>query len=72
MKFAVSHDGPRDEFGLVRDVNGDVLTIDDNVTVPPGTEGTVDSVDDAGTIHVDWDNGSRIGLLPKRDVFEVP
>lgn len=43
---------------------------DDNQTVPPGTEGTVRSVDCFGTLHVDWDNGSTIGLL-RADKYEV-
>lgn len=71
VRFHVSHDGVRDELGLIRDTNGDVLTIDDNMTVPPGTEGTVRSVDDGGTLHVGWDNGARLGLLPGYDEFEV-
>lgn len=29
----------------------------------PGTEGTVRSIDDLGTIHVQWDNGSRLGVV---------
>lgn len=29
----------------------------------PGVEGTVDSVDDIGTVHVRWDNGSMLGLV---------
>jgi len=47
--------------------------IDDNATVPPGTEGTVVKpfpVDDGGTISVLWDNGARLGLC-LRDEFEV-
>lgn len=44
--------------------------IDDNTTVPPGIEGTVASIDDGGTVHVDWDNGSRIGLVPPGDRFQ--
>lgn len=30
----------------------------------PGTEGTVLFVDDTGTVHIAWDNGSRLGLCP--------
>jgi hypothetical protein len=71
VRFHVSRDGVRDEVGLIRDANGDVLTIDDNVTVPPGTEGTVRSIDDGGTLHVGWDNGARLGLLPGYDEFEI-
>lgn len=41
--------------------------IDDNQTVPSGTEGTVRNVDDAGTVHVKWDNGRSIGVLVAQD-----
>lgn len=37
----------------------------------PGTEGTVSFVDSLGTVHVDWDDGSRLGLIPGVDRFEV-
>ncbi len=37
--------------------------------VPPGTKGTVVSVDDIGTIHCDFDNGRRLGLVPGEDSF---
>lgn len=33
----------------------------------PGCRGTVRIVDDAGTIHVDWDCGSRLGLVYGED-----
>lgn len=29
----------------------------------PGTLGTADFVDDMGTLHVRWDDGSRLGLI---------
>lgn len=34
-----------------------------------GEEGTVVFVDDVGTIHVRWDNGRTIGLIPTVDGF---
>lgn len=33
----------------------------------PGTKGTVNHVDDIGTIHIDWDNGSSLGVVPEVD-----
>ena len=36
----------------------------DDVQAPPiGTQGTVQLVDDTGTIMVDWDNGSTLGVV---------
>lgn len=31
----------------------------------PGTLGTVRLIDDAGTIHVDWDNGGTLGMVTR-------
>lgn len=31
----------------------------------PGTFGTVDHVDDLGTVHVKWDNGSTLGMVTR-------
>ena len=31
----------------------------------PGAQGTIDFVDDAGTIHVVWDDGGRLGLITR-------
>ena len=45
-------------------------THDDNSRVPSGSLGTVDSVDDAGTIHVNWDNGLTLGLIPGFDIYQ--
>lgn len=37
----------------------------------PGKTGTVAFVDDKGTVHVDWDNGGRLGLIPSVDRWEI-
>jgi len=44
-----------------------IYTSDQYTTLVAGDEGTVSFVDDAGTVFVDWDNGSSLGLLPKID-----
>ena len=39
--------------------------------VPEGTEGTVDMVDDIGQIHMKWDNGRTLALVPGEDSVSV-
>lgn len=39
--------------------------------VPPGTEGSVACVDDACQIHMIWDNGRTLALIPGEDSFSV-
>lgn len=39
--------------------------------IAPGTKGTVAHVDDIGTIHMKWDNGRTLGLIPGEDSFRV-
>lgn len=43
--------------------------MDDVSAPPPGTKGTVMHVDALGQIHVNWDNGSQLALIPGEDVF---
>ena len=44
---------------------------DSYAPVPPGTEGTVDFVDDAGQLQMQWDNGRTLALIPGEDRFSV-
>lgn len=43
--------------------------MDDDQAPKPGTKGVVDYVDDAGTIHMKWETGSSLGLIPDIDKF---
>jgi hypothetical protein len=38
-------------------------TADEYTNLSHGDEGTVTVVDDLGTVHVRWDNGSQLGLV---------
>jgi hypothetical protein len=44
---------------------------DDPRPIPPGTKGTVRIVDDIGTVHCYFDNGRRLGIVPRGDVFHI-
>ena len=37
--------------------------------VPDGTRGTVQAVDDIGTVHCSFDNGRSLGIVPGEDSF---
>ena len=39
--------------------------------IQPGERGTVRIVDSMGTIHVVWDNGRMLGVIPGVDSFRV-
>lgn len=47
------------------------IFMDDSQAIPPGTQGTVTHVDDVGTIHMKWDNGSSLGLIYGADSFKT-
>lgn len=36
-----------------------------------GLTGTVEFIDDAKQIHVKWENGSSLALIPEVDKFEI-
>lgn len=35
--------------------------------MPPGLKGVVTGVDDSGSIHVNWENGSTLAVVYKED-----
>ena len=43
--------------------------MEDIQAVVPGTRGTITRVDDAGQIHVAWETGSSLALVPGVDHF---
>jgi hypothetical protein len=48
-----------------------IIEMIDDYAVPEGTEGTILHTDDAGTIHVHWDNGRMLGIIPEIDKYEI-
>lgn len=47
-----------------------IHTSDPYTRLSPGEEGTIADVDDLGTVHIHWDCGSRLGLIPGVDEWE--
>lgn len=47
----------------------ELISMEDPQAVSPGTRGTVQFVDDIGSIHMNWDNGRTLALVPKEDSF---
>ena len=48
-----------------------LIKMDDIQAPPAGTLGTVTGVDDAGTIHTSWENGSSLGVRYGEDEAET-
>ena len=48
-----------------------LISMEDPHGVPEGTYGNIFLVDDIGQLHVYWDNGSSLALIPGVDRFEV-
>ena len=46
-------------------------SMNDIQPIESGSKGTVIAVDDIGTIHMRWDNGRGLGLIPGEDHFRV-
>ena len=48
-----------------------VYTSDPYSDLQPGAEGTVMFTDSIGTVHVAWDNGSTLGMVPQEDWWDA-
>lgn len=48
-----------------------LIRMDDPQAPPTGTRGVITHVDDVGNIHVSWDNGSGLSLIPGEDEFKI-
>ena len=44
---------------------------DDPQAIPDGMTGTIDLIDDLGDIHVSWDNGRTLALVPEADEYAL-
>jgi len=44
---------------------------DEKYPILPGTIGEVTHIDDLGSIHMKWQNGSSLALIPEVDSFKV-
>lgn len=47
------------------------FTSDEFTSIKPGTRGKVTFVDSLGTVHVKWDDGHMLGLVPGHDRWKV-
>ena len=53
-------------------VRVELVSMNDPFTnLKPGDLGTVDCVDDIGTIFVNWDNGSSLGIVYGEDAVKI-
>lgn len=48
-----------------------VQMYDDPQPIEPNSIGVVDYVDDAGQIHMKWENGRTLALIPSVDKFII-
>lgn len=48
-----------------------IISMDDKFAPPVGTIGEIQFVDDAGGVHVHWQNGSSLAIIPDVDVVEI-
>ena len=45
--------------------------MDDKYPILAGTIGTIDYIDSEGQLHMKWENGRTLALIPEVDQFEI-
>lgn len=73
MESKINKDSLRATIGILRinypkGTRVELVKMDDMHAPPIGTLGTVRCVDSIGTIHVNWDNGSTLGVVLGEDI----
>ena len=48
-----------------------LISMNDVQSPPVGTIGEVTVIDDIGSVHVNWQNGSTLALIPDVDLWEI-
>ncbi len=48
-----------------------LIAMNDEQAPPVGTIGEIQFVDDAGSVHIHWQNGSSLAVIPDVDVVEI-
>lgn len=48
-----------------------MIYMEDVDPIEPGDSGVVEHVDGAGHLHVKWDSGRGLAIIPSKDQFEV-
>lgn len=48
-----------------------MIHMNDERPVDEGLEGTIEKIDDLGTLHVKWDDGRLLGVIPNVDNYEL-
>ena len=65
----------REQVGPNGEVPGtrvEILHLQDHwSTLKAGEQGTVEFIDAVGTVHCDWDNGGKLGLVPGVDRWKL-
>lgn len=72
MLINIEHDANKIEMLRKRYPEGTLVCLDHmekEHQMKPGLKGKVAYVDDAGQIHVKWENGSSLALIPGIDSF---